>query len=354
VEVELGGSLLSAKGPDILLLLSICAFGFMERHRIVTHDRAQWEQWAQELPATLSEELRLVWDDGEQRSAVGAAAERIEVRADGHLTLYRDRITVNPQEAVALLGRPLRILLENGRTDRLFLLAFADRPTRALLERAEQAGWLVFETAGGIGELRLRLAQDDASDVDALRLLYLCDSDARKAGAYSSDAADVRDAIERLAARFSRGVTYFGRVLDRRSAENYAPPREVLLWAKRDMAGRDTHSLIEQSADLSGRVALSRNPGAAQTPRRRLLAALALKELPLEIRAYIDMKEGRGDSPEFRTVDAIWDQLDEFQQAVLSNGFGKKFAPQFYESSSGLSDENGEMAAILRHIAERL
>jgi len=353
VEVELGGSLLSAQGPDILLLLSICAFGFMERHRIVTHDRAQWEQWAQELPATLSEELRFVWDVGEQRSAVGAAAERIEVRADGHLTLYRDRITVNPQEAVALLGRPLRILLENGRTDRLFLLAFADRPTRVLLERAEQAGWLVFETAGGIGELRLRLAQDDASDVDALRLLYLCDSDAREAGAYSSDAADVRDAIERLAARFSRGVTYFGRVLDRRSAENYAPPREVLRWAK-NQAGPNIYSVIQQSADLSGRVALSRNPGAPPTPRRRLLAALALKELPLEIRSYIDMKEGRGESPEFRTADAIWGQLDEFQQAALYNGFGKRFAPQFYEESRGLSDENGEMATILRSIVERL
>lgn len=36
MEVELGGSLLTAQGPDILLLLSICAFGFMGRHRIVS------------------------------------------------------------------------------------------------------------------------------------------------------------------------------------------------------------------------------------------------------------------------------------------------------------------------------
>ena len=353
MEVELGGSLLTAQGPDILLLLSICAFGFMGRHRIVTHDRTQWEQWAQQLPTDLSDELRLVWDDGEQRAAVGAAAERIGVRARGPLEIHSDQITMNPQDAVALLGRPLRILLENGRTDRLFLLAFADRPTRTLLERAEQAGWLVFETAGGIGELRLRLSQDDVSAIDALRLLYLCDSDAREPGAYSSDAVDVRDGIQRLAARFNRGVTYFGRVLGRRSSENYAPPREVLLWAM-GMVGPDAHILITKSADPGTRVALCRNPGAAQTPRRHLLAALALKELPLEVRAHIDMKEGRGDSPDFRTVDAIWDRLDVFQKAVLCDGFGKKFAPRFYKELSGLSDENGEMATMLKHIVERL
>jgi hypothetical protein len=351
VQVELGDSLLSTQGPDVLLLVGICAFGYMGRHRVIPLNRGRWDEWAKQLPATLADELRLVWDEGEQQVALGAASERLEVRANAKLSFECYEILASPQDAFALLGRPLRVLLENGRNDRLFLLAFADAATLNALKRAEDAGWLVFETAGGIGELKVRLEKaDEVAPLDAMRMMYLCDSDAREPGGRSAEATTVQSGLEGLEQRYRRQVGYFGCVLSRRSAENYAPPRAVLQWAKSHAP--DAWRLFEEASQPRTRDMLARNPSRGST-HGCLLAAIALNELSPEIRAHIDMKSGRGEAS-IRTIDAIWGRLNDFQQAALQEGFGSRFAASFFGDSRGLSDETGEVIALLQRILERL
>jgi hypothetical protein len=159
-------------------------------------------------------------------------------------------LVVTPSEALALLGRPLRVLLENGRNDRAFVLAFADRASHDALRKAEREGWIVFETAGGIGELLVRIrAAPEGEPREAFRTLYRCDSDARAPGHPTNQAATVQQKLGELSLRYARRAGHFGAVLGRRAAERYAPPGDVVAWAatplrshggERDRAGQDT------------------------------------------------------------------------------------------------------------------
>jgi hypothetical protein len=351
MEVELDRALLH-QPIESLLILALCAFGLQERHRIVPDDRPSWNQWATMLPGDLADEVRLAWDESERRAAIGAPAERVHVRPMGRPDFTLLPITVGPTEALALLGRPLRIILENGRNDRAFVLAFAEEATRQALQRAEDAGWVVFETAGGIDEMNVRIDATRAP-MEALRTMYLCDSDAMEPGVCSDSAAAIQKHLTRLESRFHRPPLHFGRVLTRRAAENYAPPGAVLKWASEGY-GRGAWELIQETESPAHRQALANSPGNAASPRRRLLAAIALKQLPERVRAVLDMKEGRGPPEPRRTADSVWSQLDTFQQAALTDGFGRTFSARFYSTARYLSDESGEIVAFLKKILERL
>jgi len=355
MEVELHTSLLSDQTSDTLLLLALCAFGMHERHVVLVDDRVSWNRWAETFPVAVRDELQVVWERGEQRASLGPPRERIRVLPNTPVVFNTPDIAANPSNAFALLGRPLRILLENGRNDRAFLLAFADRATHDTLIEAEQAGWLAFETAGGIGELKVRLLEAADSPMDVMRTMYLCDSDVRTPAALSTDAESVSDSLEALHREFHRPPRehFFGLVLTRRSAENYAPPGDVLQWAC-SRYGRDSWDLIRKAGTVPGRKGLSDGPGSPGGTRRQLLAAIALRELPPEIRAFLDFKEGYKDSNgNIRTDLTIWKELDSFQQCVLRNGFGKTFSASFYSQRKGLVDETGEIQEFVRNIARR-
>ena len=128
--------------------------------------------------------------------------------------------------------------------------------------------------------------------IDAIRMMYLCDSDGREPGEISTEAMTVRQGLESLAGRHDRDVAYFGHVLHRRSAENYAPPREVLIWAKA-AAGPEAWQILQRASDPRERVAMAQDPSKQDRQSRYLRAAIALKELPRDVRAFLDMKEGR-------------------------------------------------------------
>ena len=118
--------------------------------------------------------------------------------------------------------------------------------------------------------------------------------------------------------------------------------------------------MIEQAKTAPGRATLAGEPGELASPRRRLLGAIALKELPPDARKFLDMKEGRWrrnqppKAPTVRTADVMWNLLDAFQQAALLDGFGASFSADFYGDRRGLKDETGEIAALLTTILERL
>lgn len=352
MEVELDRALLN-QPIESLLILALCAFGLQERHRIVPDDRPSWNQWATMLPGDLADEVRLAWDESERRAAIGAPAERVHVRPMGRPDFTLATIIVGPTEALALLGRPLRIILENGRNDRAFVLAFADEATRQVLQRAEDAGWLVFETGGGIGEVKVRIHAADRIPMEALRTMWLCDSDATEPGVGSAPAAAVQKHLTRLEMRFHRPPLHFGQVLTRRAAENYGPPGAVLKWAIAKY-GSEAWKLIRETESPVGRQTLANGPGNAGSSRRHLLAAIALNQLPATVRAVLDMKEGQGPPASRRTADSVWNQLDAFQQAVLLDGFGSTFSARFYLTERHLSDETGEIVGFLKKILERL
>lgn len=363
MEIELDSSLLTAKHREDLVLLALCAFGFTERHRVLPKARAVWDEWAKNLPPDLRMEVTLAWDESEGRALRGTASERVVVVPAGPEHYDQVPIRITPREALGLLGRPLRIFLENGRNDRGFLLAFADAATQAALLKAERAGWLVFETAGGITELNVRLGVATTvkrESREVFRTMYLCDSDACKPGDPSTIAKKIMDGLNDLGLLYRRAPSHFGAVLGRRAAENYAPPEEVVTWAS---SGFDRAAEMHEKFMTShGRGELTTDPGARNSPKRHFLAALALRELNQvpDVRGHLDMKEGRfhkNPPPEpdvVRTVDDIWNQLDSFQQAALMDGFGKTFSAKFYEGKSGLSDETNEVTGMLEKIMERL
>ncbi len=286
----------------------------------------------------------------------------IQVRKTNDCNLRGRPIIANPSVALGLLGRPLRLLLENGRNDRAFLLAFADGATRAALENAERQGWLAFETAGGISEIRIRIESvlqqidEQHTQLDVLRVLYLCDSDAKIAGKPSEEALAVQQALTRVHAMFYGHLGTsgsFGRVLRHRAAENYAPSAPVRKWAQQQF-GRGAWELFKEAASPSGRQKLSIATGNKGSTRRRLLAAIALGELPSDTRSVLCMKEGRGEDMAPRTAPEVWATLDPFQAAALTDGFGASFSATFYGNARGLQDDSGEIAALLKNLLERL
>jgi hypothetical protein len=371
MQVELGSALLSNPHTYSLSVLALCAFGLTGRHRVLVDDRAAWDRWAKTLPDALADEAQLVWDQGEQAASLGPASLRVAVGPTNPGDLLADPIVVTPVLALAMLGRPLRLLLENGRNDRAFLLAFCDAATRKALSDAEREGWLVFDSAGGIGELKIRLEaalhglSDDAARTDALRTLYLCDSDAREVGVPSDDAKSIANALVRLHRIFGRHLRRqgsparsLGWILGRRAAENYAPPSEVLRWAQAKH-GSSSASLIQQASTRQGRLALQNGPGGSGTTRRTLLAAVALRELPEDVRSVLCMKKGRWKEKAMpgqteRTTQAVWDRLDDFQAAALFDGFGDTFSEEFYGQAQHLGDESGELVEVLKQVLERL
>jgi hypothetical protein len=362
--VELHDSLLDGNQPQVLTILGICAFAFAGRHEVCPNDRARWNEWASSLPRDLEEELKLAWDISEERSSVGSQRIGVEVTRTKVCHLRGKIARLNPESALTLLGRPLRILVENGRNDRAFLLAFSDSSTRRALLDAEKQGWLVFETAGGISEILERLRSvcdmlgDDIGDAEAFRTLYLCDSDSREAGCGSPMAHEVLKYIQLLHKAFHRHLTasdgssrWLGWVLSRRAAENYAPPPAVLNWAAKKL-GRNAHLIIESAKSAAGKEGLCRNPGDRNSARRRLLAAIALNTLPNEVRDVLCFKQGRGEGPNFRTDNVVWQKLSEFQAAALVDGFGQSFSSEFYGSTTELCDS--EISGVVSNILGRL
>lgn len=355
MEVELDSTLLRTAPVEHLAILAICAFGLSSRHRVLPDDRVAWNAWANTMPVDLREELQLTWDESERRAIAGGPSEEIAVRPRVAPAYGASPMVLNPNEALSLLGRPLRVILENGRYDRGFLLAFASDAQRRSLNEAEREGWLIFETGGGIGELivRSKAAVEDDEPRDVMRTMYLCDSDATMPWALSQQATEVWQNIQELEQRFRRTTPYFGGVLKRRAAENYAPPGAVLRWAASKF-GRGAWEIIQAANTLEGRRSLAIGPGNAGSERRHLLAAIALKELHQTSQSVFDMKNGREKDGKVRTADAVWNRLDDFQKAALRDGFGAGFSGDFYKEARNITDETGEVSRLLAMITERV
>lgn len=362
MEIELDHTLISSGSDDWICILALIHFGYQRRHIVITDGDASWDTWIQQLSSPLRDEVQVALEIGLTSSALGSVHSRVRVVSSTSTQapmFSESEFTLSATDALRVASAPLRVLLENGRNDRAFLLAFADDLLAASLREAESSGWLVFETAGGIGELKVRL-EDAASApfcLDNYRLMYLCDSDALEPGHPSEDAQSVASHMKRLANHFNLQPRHFGAVLSRRAAENYAPPSDVLRWAHRKLGLAVGSDLINKAQQATTRAQLTLGSGAAGSSRRCLLAAIALREvaqLP-DVVGHMDMKKGRRDAAgRTRTADSVWNLLDEFQKAALFDGFGSSFSSDFFGQHQRLTDSTGEIDAILKTVLERI
>ncbi|MCK5797257.1 MAG: hypothetical protein KAI47_08745, partial [Deltaproteobacteria bacterium] len=86
------------------------------------------------------------------------------------------RLTV--ADAVEVASKPFRVFLENGGSDRGFLLALFRPEDRQWIERRADKEWLEFEGWGGTGELHKRVKWALKHDSRMIRSAALFDGDA--------------------------------------------------------------------------------------------------------------------------------------------------------------------------------
>jgi hypothetical protein len=131
---------------------------------------------------------------------------------------------LSPSAAINLVDTPFKILLENGRYDRAFLLAMVPPANRPFLQWLEHSDQLVFLGAGGLGELRM-LVEEQIAQKDHRRLTHwaMFDSDASAPNLLSDDATAALDAC--------RAADVPCHALERRALENYVPKAALYDWA---------------------------------------------------------------------------------------------------------------------------
>lgn len=143
---------------------------------------------------------------------------------------------LTPPLAARLLSRPLKLLVENSRNDRAFLLMIAEPAARRELRKAIDAGWIEFEMGGGLQEILQRIRsftvgggqRDDQAWIELARLWVMFDRDADPGdrSRESKHSRNVLDAAAVLQSPWALAVHQ----LKRRAIENYVPSRTLQDW----------------------------------------------------------------------------------------------------------------------------
>jgi hypothetical protein len=238
-----------------LELLGIFALALDGRHRVFAPQQAI-DGWPPMGHPHIGDTVSLVLAESLRCDLLGSPVDIL--RVSGAPVAWAPPANLTPTHAFRFLARPLRVILENGSTDRNFLLAFATRSERQTLEDAEREGWLHFESGGGIHGVCERLEALLGRPELAARVFAICDSDRRMPGEASSSAQEVR----RVARRLTRGMNiqdpdWIVHILERRAAENYVSPGRILAYACQRF-GQDAVSALHDY----NRQRVSRDPSA--------------------------------------------------------------------------------------------
>ncbi len=178
--------------------------------------------------------LMHVLEDNHRRAPnIGAQWAQITVVVEG-TDWTRARLTA--PLASRLLARPLKLLVENSRNDRAFLLQIAEPAARRSLNKAIKAGWIEFEMGGGILEILQRVrgfivevgSLDDQAWIELARLWVMFDRDANPDD--RSQESDPSCRVRIAAAQLIRPWALAAHQLERRAIENYVPGRTLRDW----------------------------------------------------------------------------------------------------------------------------
>lgn len=356
MQIEISSDLLESS-ESRLSLLGLLAHGLSGRH-VVLVDPAEegaadaYNDWVSALAdRKLQEEIKQALDEGDRRASLGVR-RRLKVSVTGSSP------SVSLDRALMLCGYPYRVLLENGRTDRDFLLAAAGAHRNALAD-ASKKGWLLFETAGGKEEVKKRLEELQTQTCARERFFCLVDSDAKDPEHTSDTSARVQEDINAIGTTIRVAPNKVGKILTRRASENYLDIHAFQSWLKTELASGVVNDILTvwRTANDEKWESLNDNVRGTHSSRRRaLIAALALGQLSENVWKYFDFSLGRSKadgSP--RTADSVWFELSPLQQSALEHGIAKKFIREFYSSDSAKTDPstNTELKQIIRSILER-
>lgn len=146
------------------------------------------------------------------------------------------RARLTPRLASRLLRRPLKLLVENSRNDRAFLLRIAEPGPRRELQAAIEAGWIEFEMGGGIHEIYQRIRSftpevgplADHAMIELARLWIMFDRDSAP-GDRTQESEHSRRLREQAAA-LTIPWPLAAQQLERRAIENYIPADAIRVW----------------------------------------------------------------------------------------------------------------------------
>jgi hypothetical protein len=207
---------------DLMVLLWL---GATQRHRIVVRDdqATAYTAWL----AGLDEATRADWErvvgDGLRQSELEPSYHEVWVTARGESTWSYPHPILTFGDAIDFLQRPYRLLLENGLTDRAFLLSMCDRATREFLEERISREWVEAEHCGGLGELEKRVKKVRGHVATRMRSSAMFDSDAMRPGAPSPKSEVVRNLCY---------PDVHHHQLERRAIENYLPRAALERWCQ--------------------------------------------------------------------------------------------------------------------------
>lgn len=197
--------------------------------------------WLEEQSQMLQEQIRFVLQNGLLEPDFADEPTVVVERREAPIwpdNFAQGEARLPPNVARALLERPLRLLLENGRNDWSFLGKVIPEGWRRRWDRATSQGWIEPQNAGGITEIPNvvnRLV--DEGHPHRLRLWVMFDSDGRAPGHRSRQAADAVESCE------DWSVPYH--LLERRAIESYLPKSALFDWAAR----RSTEVLRRQKRE---------------------------------------------------------------------------------------------------------
>ena len=224
---------------DLLRVIALWWMAHEGRHRVLlaAADREPWLAWIQKQEPLLKEAIEGALAASEAADAYGPALSPTVV-VGFQQPWVGERLGLSLIDALEVLSQPLRVLVEDAVTDRHFLLAFADPPTRKALLLWEERGWLRFQHSGGKGRILNWIANANSKSITdnwCLRLYIVMDSDRKKPpetngtlAALKKPQSEINNEIETHANRAGVEERLLGAILKMGEAENYAPTEYLL------------------------------------------------------------------------------------------------------------------------------
>ncbi|EYF00395.1 hypothetical protein [Chondromyces apiculatus] len=216
------------RSPDFSLkALSLFTLSFQRGHPIeLDESGAAFQRWLGRRGADDREACEFVIRFSLEQESRNPSRTRVIVATTSKSDWDAEvpRLTLN--DALKLLEKPFRVLLEDSHTDRNFLLCMANERQRRFLEKAVRDGALRFDHGGGVERMTKEVEIDMRDDPSVRFTLWLLfDSDARRPGLPSHG-------VRKLAATCGPRIPHHQ--LRRRFIENYLTLNSLHGWAYSD------------------------------------------------------------------------------------------------------------------------
>lgn len=286
---------LFARPADTPGLLSIFMLGFLERHRVVLYPPgAEYPIWHATLDALSKDLCNQVLNWSLHEEGLGPAHHAVRVVRSATPNQSPPELTLD--DALDILHRPYRLLVENAHSDGVFVFCMATPDERRFLEERVRREWLEIETCGGITGVTRRVKTLKRRHRDGLRLRCsaMFDCDAPVQGSPSDHAKTAEQAC---------GPTIHHHMLKRRAIENYLPLPTLERWC-------------------------GEKKGKEERDRKAKMRAFSRLQ-PVQ-RHHFHMKDGlKKDNKPGAPASALSAALNDRDRGKLRDGFGPRIAELF-------------------------